>query len=675
MSACFRPASLVIAIWCATQATQLTSIRADETPTPQPGPVLHAPPPAPPALVRTPAPERPSPRPQGPTRYSIGEPTDEEQLYLEYINRSRANPPAEGVRLANTSDPDVLSAYSFFSVDLGLMQSQFNAISPVPPLAMNAQLLAAARLHSGDMFTNQFQGHDGSDGSTIGQRVTAQGYNWSSVAENVYSYADAVVQGHAGFNVDWGNTPGAVGGMQNPPGHRNNIHSASSREVGIGVVNGVNGSVGPQLVTQDFGAPQSATPLISGVVYYDFNGNSFYDLGEGIGGVTVDVSGSSYHAVTANSGGYAVPIPGNGNFTATFTGPGVTTHQQQVSISNLRNVKVDYLPVYSPPIVSGPDPAGINQNNTYTFTPVGAATSYQWEQTRVAPFTAVEGAENGLTDFTTDTSAGYNVIVSSPRASGSFAFHLAHPNPPTDQVLAYTRVLFPGAASQLQFNSRLATATPNQVARVQVSADQGASWEEVYSQPGADQPGEGSFRIRQVSLSNFAGRSINVRFIYDYTDGTFYPQTSSGVGWYIDDISFSDTAELTDSAVANIPTGTSFVFSPVSAANYLLRVRANTPGRTLAFGPAKGVTATSVTSPTVQFSGTPSVSGNQVQIDFNVTNYRAGMTFQLFSASDPGAAWTPDGSASFQTVVPNSQFRVTTSTGGASKMFYRVQSN
>ena len=146
-------------------------------------------------MVRTPKPERPSPRPHGPMLYSIGDPTDEEQLYLEYINRSRSDPPTEGARLANTTDPDVLSAYSFFRVDLGLMQSQFNAISPVPPLAMNAQLLAAARLHSGDMFTNQFQEHVGSDGRTLGQRASAQGYNWSFVAENIYSYADSVFHG------------------------------------------------------------------------------------------------------------------------------------------------------------------------------------------------------------------------------------------------------------------------------------------------------------------------------------------------------------------------------------------------------------------------------------------------------------------------------------------------
>src|SRR5260370_14988209 len=105
-----------------------------------------------------PWPEGPTPGPKGPTiLYSIGQPTDEEQLYLEYINRSRANPPAEGARLASTTDPDVLSAYSYFGVDLGLLQAQFNTIPAAPPLAINAQLLASARLHSCDMYTNNYQ--------------------------------------------------------------------------------------------------------------------------------------------------------------------------------------------------------------------------------------------------------------------------------------------------------------------------------------------------------------------------------------------------------------------------------------------------------------------------------------------------------------------------------------
>src|SRR5438034_9465367 len=70
-------------------ATQMMSVRSDETPTVQTGRVPQAPPTAPPVEVRAPVPQRPSPRRQGPTLYSIGDPTDEEQLYLEYINRKQ----------------------------------------------------------------------------------------------------------------------------------------------------------------------------------------------------------------------------------------------------------------------------------------------------------------------------------------------------------------------------------------------------------------------------------------------------------------------------------------------------------------------------------------------------------------------------------------------------------
>ena len=43
-------------------------------------------------------------------------------------------------------------------------------------------------------------------------------------------------------------------------------------------------------MTQDFGNPGAAT-FITGVVYQDLNGNSFYDIGEGRSNVRVDESG------------------------------------------------------------------------------------------------------------------------------------------------------------------------------------------------------------------------------------------------------------------------------------------------------------------------------------------------------------------------------------------------
>lgn len=278
--------------------------------------------------------------------YSIGEPTNEEQYYLELINRARANPTAEGLRLASTTDSNVLSAYSSFGVNLVVMQSQFVLLPPAPPLSMNATMITAARAHSQNMLQNNYQGHSGPDGSltTRLQNYTAGANGWS-IGENVYAYSKSVWYGHVGFEVDWGGSA-ASGGMQSPPGHRENIHSTTFREVGIGVVlgsNGGSGGVGPQLVTQDFGMTGGVPAFVTGVVYRDLNGDGFYEPGEGVGGVTVTVSNTNSYAVTTSSGGYSVPVAGSGSYTVTFSGGSVPTAQRSVSVSNGQNVKSDYV--------------------------------------------------------------------------------------------------------------------------------------------------------------------------------------------------------------------------------------------------------------------------------------------------------------------------------------------
>ncbi|MDQ6737943.1 MAG: CAP domain-containing protein, partial [Gemmatimonadota bacterium] len=206
----------------------------------------------PPAMAPVTVPEVPSPKGSNLAAatalqlYSIGSPTNDEQMYLEYINRARANPVAEAARLAATTDVDVLGAYRSFGVNLVLMQSQFVLLQPMPPLSINPLLTDAARAHSQDMLAKSYQGHTGSDGSSPATRnqpylTGANGYGF---AENVYAYSKSVFYGHAGFEVDWGGSA-AAGGMQVPAGHRLNIHG-NYREIGVGVVSGSNGSVGPQ---------------------------------------------------------------------------------------------------------------------------------------------------------------------------------------------------------------------------------------------------------------------------------------------------------------------------------------------------------------------------------------------------------------------------------------------
>ena len=66
--------------------------------------------------------------PASTSQYLIGEPTAEEQLYLELINRARMNPAAEALIWRNTTNPDILAAYGFFGVDVNLLASQIAAL-------------------------------------------------------------------------------------------------------------------------------------------------------------------------------------------------------------------------------------------------------------------------------------------------------------------------------------------------------------------------------------------------------------------------------------------------------------------------------------------------------------------------------------------------------------------
>lgn len=282
-----------------------------------------------------------------------GEPTADEVLMLEFINRARADAAAEAQRLAATTDPDVLSAVNYFGTDRTLMISQFATLTQsTQPLAINARLLAASRLHSQDMLANVFQGHYSSSSppppnmasDSLGTRLSRQGYSYSTAGENVFAYAKNPWHAHAGFNIDWGS---GIGGMQNPPGHRLSIHNGAFREVGIGVVNGTNGSggssVGPVIVTQDFAAAAGGgQPLVTGVAYADGDGDNFYDPGEGLGGVRVEVDGSSYYAITSSQGSYAVPVPGDGAYLASFQRDGFPAVKKNITVVGGLNVKADY---------------------------------------------------------------------------------------------------------------------------------------------------------------------------------------------------------------------------------------------------------------------------------------------------------------------------------------------
>ena len=88
------------------------------------------------------------------------------------------------------------------------------------PLKLNAKLTKAADNHSDSMAEDDFFSHTGTDGSSVGDRVANNGYEYSTVGENIaagQTTAEAVVQA-------W----------MDSPGHRANILNANYTEIGIG---------------------------------------------------------------------------------------------------------------------------------------------------------------------------------------------------------------------------------------------------------------------------------------------------------------------------------------------------------------------------------------------------------------------------------------------------------
>ena len=89
-------------------------------------------------------------------------------------------------------------------------------------LAEHARLSLAAIIHARDMAENGFVNHDGSDGSSVGERVSRAGYAWITVAENAAAGQPTVQE--------------VIQGWMKSLGHRENILNENIREIGAGHV-------------------------------------------------------------------------------------------------------------------------------------------------------------------------------------------------------------------------------------------------------------------------------------------------------------------------------------------------------------------------------------------------------------------------------------------------------
>ncbi|MCA9084917.1 MAG: hypothetical protein KDA81_12720 [Planctomycetaceae bacterium] len=252
----------------------------------------------------------------------------QEQLFLELINRARAEPAAEAARFG-------------INLNEGLPA---NTISNTArqPLAINDSLQTAIQGHLQDMIDHDFFSHTGTGSTTSSQRMQSAGYTgYLIVGENIAYKATSATPNVTQFVIDQHRALFVDAGISGR-GHRLNILEEDFRETGSGVRTGVFNGLNAVFTGNDFGA-RPGNAFLTGVVYTDtITPDSFYTVGEQLGGVTVAVTGTggSFNTTSNAAGGYRIALPA-GSYSVTFSGPGLTQPVTKSFSIGSQNVKVD----------------------------------------------------------------------------------------------------------------------------------------------------------------------------------------------------------------------------------------------------------------------------------------------------------------------------------------------
>ncbi len=256
---------------------------------------------------------------------AVFQPTPMEQLFLERLNDARANPAAYGA-----------------SIGLDL-----SGVAPSQPLAFNPQLTQAARAHSQDMNDRAYFAHNTPDGIDPGMRLTQAGFAWLGYGESIaagtgYPTPESAL---SGLIIDTG-VPDL--------GHRRQLLAIDATfqnhtQVGVGVVQ--NGT-GPytNYYTIDSGYTGDNRPFLTGVVFDDANASGKYDLGEGLGGITITVAGVG-SVTNLNTGGYSFQL-NPGTYTVTASGGSLGAPVTRMVTVDSQNVRLNFTPGGSPDTIS-----------------------------------------------------------------------------------------------------------------------------------------------------------------------------------------------------------------------------------------------------------------------------------------------------------------------------------
>ena len=280
-----------------------------------------------------------------------------------------------------------------------------------------------------------------------------------------------------------------------------------------------------------------------------------------------------------------------------------------------------------PAVVSGPENPASGIETTYTFSAVDQAEAYEALITGVAPGSWLEGAEDSPAPQIVDgTDAEYSLISSAYAATGSKSFHLTIPSDFSDETVEIDRTIIPQSGCQINFKYRRFFMSPNTKLRIELSLDDGQSYDTVDTIDGQNSSGNSSqwdpnFINATIPVpASYVNTLVKLRFRLEST-GWKYTGTGPNNGLHIDDVSISNCLEITESTTVSLNSSeTSFGVTPTAVGQqYYLQVRAMLGGHWFAYGDSLIVTSQESADPPVITSPSTATGEQGVAFSYTIT--------------------------------------------------------
>lgn len=332
---------------------------------------------------------------------------------------------------------------------------------------------------------------------------------------------------------------------------------------------------------------QNGSPVTTSIISNNDVGYGDNSLVWAVTGLPSTVTNDTSYQVTVNgiSGGGA---PSSKTYTVTLFNPDILG--DSVTIAGTNN-----------PPTSG---------QAYTMNAIAQADSYQLVVSSASTAAWTEGAEDTpAPNITENISAGYTLLQTGLKRTGSKAFQLAHPSGAfSDQSFIVTRSIVPTASSSLTYYDRARFTTTTTTLVTQISTD-GTSWTDLTSRNGVGLSSGNwdNWTARSVNLSAYAGQLVQFRFIMK-ANGLSVAQipvggTVANFGFFIDDITVTNASQLTNDVTTTLAANaTGFTLNASTAGSalvvgnsYIMRVRPQVGCKWFGYGALKTVTAVAPT--------------------------------------------------------------------------------